>query len=290
MLGACCLSLLLSASPATSFLLAPAAVVQPLSVGRQFYETTSSTEQERPDAEDHADASIDEHLVSVAQKLRFSRHPHLGIRIESNDPSYGLNVIRTNVTVTADAGIGLVLEELLSTGGDGGLVLLRQVTGNAAQADPNPILSGDMITRVSALSDDVSLFSESTAGLNYDKTIEILGQAKQIIIAAEDTINNNGLLLNLEINRLVKRAKIQLFLMQDGNKKSKTFEVLAGENLRGFLMRKDIAVLGTCGGEGQCGQCVVELQQQHDSAPIRKRACETIIGADNQPGTLVVKL
>lgn len=288
MLATYCFCLLLSASLAASFLLVPD-VVPPLFVGRPLYGATSSTEQDHPDDED---ASIDEHLISVAQKLRFSRHPHLGLRIESNDQSYGLQVIRTNVTVTADAGIGLVLEELMTspTGGDGGLVLLRQVNGKAAQADPNPLLPGDMITRVSVVRDDVSLFSESTAALNYDRTIEILGHAKQIIIADDESTSSGGVLLNLEINRLVERAKIRLVVMEDGDKKSKKFDVLAGENLRGFLMRKEIAVLGLCGGQGQCGQCIVELQQQHDSAPIRQRACETIIGADNQPGTLIVKL
>lgn len=98
----------------------------------------------------------------------------------------------------------------------------------------------------------------------------------------------------------------------DGN--VKIVQALAGENLRRLLQRKSIQLYnrktkrfdmpyatGDCAGEGLCGTCLVKVEQGMDllspkdslerlitkGRPLSWRAsCRTVVGPDNQPGTL----
>lgn len=220
---------------------------------------------------------------------------------DSRDNRYGLEVIKTKVST--EGGLGLVLTEMAGSVDGRGLVLISEVTGNAAKAFP-VIEVGDVLTGVIAPSTN---FRERTTGLNYDLTIEAIGRAKE---AASD-----GVLL-LEINRLVKRAEIVVEL-QDSDGNIREVSTLAGENLRRLLLRKGIKLYdtdtrrfdmpfakGDCAGEGLCGTCLVEVQEGENllspkdsleelitkGRPIKWRAtCRTVVGPDNKPGRIRLK-
>mmetsp|Transcript_15690 Transcript_15690/g.43999 ORF Transcript_15690/g.43999 Transcript_15690/m.43999 type:complete len:195 (-) Transcript_15690:228-812(-) len=147
---------------------------------------------------------------------------------------------------------------------------------------------------------------ERTIGLNYDSTVEAIGRSKHMAV---------GNKLTLELTRVVKRAEIMIEV-DDGSGNVHHVRSLAGENLRRVLLRKGYGLYddatvrfdmpqvrgSNCGGEGCCGTCIVDIrsgrellneQDQHERsmmrnfpAPSWRAACRTIVGADNQSGTL----
>jgi ferredoxin len=246
------------------------------------------------------DEALDAKLLQIAQSLKleiFDLDEGL-FGFDSRDNRYGLEVVKTKVST--DGGLGLVLTEMAGNVDGRGLVLISEVSGNAAKASP-PIQVGDVLIGVIAPSTN---FRERTTGLNYDRTIEAIGRAKE---AATDGI------LMLEINRLVKRAEI-VVEVQDSEGNIREISTLAGENLRRLLLRKGIKLYdtntrrfdmpfakGDCAGEGLCGTCLVEVQEgEHllspkDSLeelitkgrPLKWRAtCRTVVGPDNKPGCI----
>lgn len=249
------------------------------------------------------DEVLDAKLLQIAQSLKLEIFDlDEGIfGFDSRDNRYGLEVVKTKVSV--DGGLGLVLTEMAGNVDGRGLVLISEVTGNAARASP-PIEVGDIITGVIAPSTN---FRERTTGLNYDRTIEAIGRAKE---AATDGI------VMLELNRLIKRAEI-IVEVQDNEGNTQTISALAGENLRRLILRKGIKLYdsktkrfdmpfakGDCAGEGLCGTCLVEIQEgEHllspkDSLeelitkgrPLKWRAtCRAVIGFDNKPGRIKLK-
>jgi len=253
------------------------------------------------------DDVLDERLFDIAKKLKleiFDLDEGL-YGFDCQDQKYGLEVIKTDVKNVDKNGIGLVLQELAGDADGRGLVLVREVNGNAAQASP-AIHVGDVITGVWV----GDTFRDRTTGLNYDLTMEILGKAKEAAAKADGV-------LTLQLNRVIERARIQVEV-DDGTGEIQIIEALAGENLRRLLLRKGIKLYdrqtkrfdmpyatGDCAGDGLCGTCLVAVQEGQDSLnekdnseklitkgrPLSWRAaCRTVIGADNKPGVLRVSI
>lgn len=141
-----------------------------------------------------------------------------------------MEVIQTEIPLSSeDPSLGLVLTEMAGNEDGRGLVLVSEVYGNAENARSCPILVGDIITGVRTSDGSVR---ERTTGLNYDRMVEAIGDVKGAALKGDG-------LLHLELNRLVKRATIQVQVIQPDNNMT-TVQALAGENLRRLLLRKDI--------------------------------------------------
>lgn len=233
---------------------------------------------------------------------------------DSQDQHYGLQVVKTNITVDSQKGLGLVFQEMASAPDGRGLVLVREVAENAAAAVPSAIQVGDVITGVWTGHGKEKL-KERTTGLNYDCTVECLDRAKNVALLHGDGV------LTLQLNRLIRRAPIRVEV-DDGSGQIQVIDALAGENLRRLLLRKGIKLYdhhtkrfdmpfatGDCAGDGLCGTCLVAVQQEGPKAvkglndkdsterlitqgrPANWRAwCRTVVGADNQPGTFKVSI
>ena len=264
----------------------------------------------------------EEHLLELAKKLKLEVYDlDEGIYgYASTDHRYAIEVVRTTISFddSQDSSLGLVLTEMAHGDvDDRGLVMITDVSGNAVKAEPGPIHVGDLIAGVivktSSNHHKDSTFRERTIGLNYDSTVEVIADAKNQAVDGK---------LTLEINRLVKRADITVQVLQegeDGQVQQTTIEALAGENLRRLLLRKGISLYdghtkrfdmpfatGDCAGEGLCGTCLVAIERGQEllnhpknpdeemitrGRPLSWRAsCRTIVGADNQPGTIVLRL
>jgi ferredoxin len=259
-------------------------------------------------------SSIDEQLIEIARKLKLEIFDlDEGIYgFDAADQNYGIEVVKTNIDISKrNGGIGLVLQEIAGDADGRGLVLIREITPgeNAAEADPK-IEVGDVITGVWVSRPDTdheNFYRERTTGLNYDLTVEILGQAKRVALE-----KNNGM-LTLQLNRLIRRAPIRVEV-DDGSGTIKVIDALAGENLRRLLLRQGVQLYdrktkrfdmpfasGDCAGDGLCGTCLVAIQAGEQSLnakdgtetlitkgrPLSWRAsCRCVVGADNQPATL----
>eukprot|EP00525_Craspedostauros_australis_P007948 CAMPEP_0198112204 /NCGR_PEP_ID=MMETSP1442-20131203/4087_1 /TAXON_ID= /ORGANISM="Craspedostauros australis, Strain CCMP3328" /LENGTH=319 /DNA_ID=CAMNT_0043768901 /DNA_START=248 /DNA_END=1207 /DNA_ORIENTATION=- len=256
-------------------------------------------------ASDDGIDEIDLKLMGIAKKLKLDIFDlDEGVfSFASKENRYGLEIVRATMSLK-DGGLGLVLTEMAGSPDGRGLVLIREVGGNATNANV-PIHVGDAITGVITKN-----FRGRTTGLNYDRTVGIIGEAKK---AAMDDDNQ----LTLELTRVVERAKI-LVEIDDGLGNIQRVDALAGEDLRRLLLRKSIRlyddrtarfdmphVYGNCGGEGACGTCLVAVQEgqellndcdEHETLLLKGRpltwraSCQTVIGADNKPGVVRISL
>lgn len=249
---------------------------------------------------------MDEKLFQVASNLKLEIFDlDEGVYgFDSKNPKFGLEVVQAIVDLNGNDGIGLVLTEMAGDNDGRGLTLVSAVTGQASLAT-NPIQIGDTITGV--IVDDQD-YRERSLGLNYDRTVEILSEAKELAIAGKGK-------LQLELNRLVERASITVEV-DTGDSKT-VIDALAGENLRRLMMRKGINLYdrdtkrfdmpfatGDCAGEGLCGTCLVAVTEGQDSLnpkdsletmllkgrPLNWRAtCRTVVGFDNKPASIKVQ-
>jgi ferredoxin len=126
-----------------------------------------------------------------------------------------------------------------------------------------PIHVGDTIIGVFSGDD----FKESTTGLDYADTKDCIDRAIRHSIDRQ----RNGI-ITLELNRIVKRATVQV-IVEDDHGKTTELEALAGDNLRLLLMHHNTTLYaentprldqphlaGNCGGEGICGTCLVAVR------------------------------
>jgi ferredoxin len=254
------------------------------------------------------DESLDNHLMEIAKKLKLEIFDlDEGIYgFDSQDQHYGIEVVKTDIVVDQRKGIGLVLMEVAGDEDGRGLVLVREITGAAAQAAPQQIQVGDVVTGAWA-GEGKQRVQERTTGLNYDLTVECLIRVKAAAVATPKSV------LTLQLNRLVERAPIRVEV-DDGSGEIQIVDALAGENLRRLLLRRGIPLYdrqtkrfdmpyatGDCAGDGLCGTCLVAVEQgmqglndpdNHEKVITKGRpmswraACRTTIGADNRPATL----
>jgi len=265
---------------------------------------------------------LDQHLHSLAHKFRlqvsdWEERTRYGL--ESKDPAYGVEVVHADIGMKGDEDathrLGLELMEL-AHGSDGqGLVLISGVSGNAASSDEGNngrIQVGDTITGVSVPG---TSFRESTVALDYDHTMDILERAKRHALGSGD---GNANMIRLQVNRLVKRGKVQV-TVEAAHSPAVTLSALAGENLRQILLRFGSSTssdsgpfklydpqtkrfdmphaTGDCAGDGLCGTCLVRVLQGHEHlSPATemerlvtkgrpqswRAACQTVVGHDNQ--------
>ena len=248
---------------------------------------------------------LDEKLTAIGHKLRLRVYDvDTGVYgLESNDPNYGIETVRTFLHLDEeDDKLGLELTEVAHGGGDHrGLVMVSAVHG---EAKVKPVHVGDVLVGVFC----GEHFKESTTGMDYDETVQVLERAKHYARSV------GGSTISVEINRLVKRVPVQV-VVEHGGGGITQLEAKAGDNLRLLLLHHHLSnklyeahthridqprLTGNCGGEGICGTCVVSVLQgmEHLNAvgpqessllrgfpPTWRMACKTVVGADNEPGT-----
>ena len=245
-----------------------------------------------------------EKLDSIAHKLRLQVYDvDTGVYgLESKDPDYGIETIRTSLHLDDLDMMGIELTEVAHGGGDHrGLVLISAVHGDAKV---KPIHVGDIIVGVFC----GEHFKESTTGADYEETIQVLERAKQ------HARSLGGSTISVELNRLVLKETVKVVIEHPGGGISE-LDAKAGDNLRLLLMHHNLGkslyaarahrldqpnLTGDCGGEGICGTCMVAVLQgmEHlnaigpqESSMLRgkpqlwRAACKTVVGADNQQGT-----
>ena len=205
-----------------------------------------------------------------------------------------------------DQSLGLELTEFAHSDNAGdhrGLVLVTKVS-NVLTPDL-PIHVGDIIVGVFSGPD----FKESTTALDYGDTVDVLHRAKEHALS----LGHNN--IELELNRVVKRAHVIVEVEDDDGNVTTLDSALAGDNLRllllhthvplydGLLPRLDQPHLtNDCGGEGICGTCMVQVLQGMDHLNAKgpqeqsilhnrpsswRAACKTVMGADNVPNTIL---
>mmetsp|Transcript_39300 Transcript_39300/g.95040 ORF Transcript_39300/g.95040 Transcript_39300/m.95040 type:complete len:333 (+) Transcript_39300:176-1174(+) len=251
---------------------------------------------------DEGDAWLD----TVAHKLRLQVYDlDSGVYgFESKDPDYGVEVVRTFLHIDEHDLLGLELTQVAhGTGDHRGLVLVSDMAVDQVH-HTGRIHKGDTIVGVFVGEN----FKESVTDMDYDDTVEVLNRAK------EYALRLGGNTISLELNRLVKRATVQV-QVEDESGKVVEMEAKAGDNLRSLLLHHHAALYGNskalkrldqpslkgdCGGEGICGTCLVKINQGMDhlnkvgpqeSSIIQQRpeswraSCKTVVGADNEEGT-----
>ena len=141
-----------------------------------------------------------------------------------------------------------------------------------------------------------------------EETVHALERAKEYARSV------GGSTISVELNRLVKRAHVEVIIEHPEGGIS-ILDAKAGDNLRLLLMHEHMTKqlygahahrmdqprkTGNCGGEGICGTCLVSVLEgmEHlntvgpqessilrNCPPSWRAACKTIVGADNQEGT-----
>lgn len=241
-----------------------------------------------------------EHLMDLAKKLKLEVFDiDEGVYgLDVCDHDYGLEVVQATLPIHHDGNLGILLTEVAGSNDGRGLVFITDTT--------TPIFQiGDVITGVMTTD---KKYKENTAGMNYDRLVEIINEAKQ------ESKDHN---LLIEVNRLVKRAKVQVEL-ELGPGKTQVIDALAGENLRRMLLRNKVKLYdpetkrfdqpfntGDCAGEGICGTCLVAIKEGSDilnersgleefitrGRPASWRAsCQVVVGHDNKEGKVRLQL
>lgn len=252
---------------------------------------------------------LEEKLYEIAKRLKLEIFDlDEGIfGFDSQDPVYALEVAHTEISLSVtDPSLGLILTEMAGNKDGRGLVLVSEVTGNAAAAQPS-IQVGDVLIGLRTTDGKVR---ERVTGLNYDLTVEGIGIVKEAAMAVDGVIC-------IELNRLVKRSAIQVELVLPDGSVTKV-PALAGENLRRLMLRKGVRIYdsktkrfdmpyatGDCAGEGLCGTCLVAVDKGKDllsakegveemitrGRPLSWRAsCRTVIGPNNEGGVIRVRV
>jgi ferredoxin len=243
---------------------------------------------------------IDDHLLDIAKKLKLEVFDlDDGVYgLDVSDHSFGLEVVQATLSIHNDGNLGIHLKQVAGSNDGRGLVFIADTT--------EPILHiGDVITGVMTTD---KKYKENTAGMNYDRLVEVINEAK-------DASKDHRLLI--EVNRLVERAKVQVEVdLGDGD--TKTINALAGENLRTILIRKQVKLYdpetkrfdqpfacGDCAGEGICGTCLVAIKEGNDALNEKsgleeyitrgrpsnwRAACQATVGPDNKEGKVRLQL
>jgi hypothetical protein len=198
---------------------------------------------------------IENQLDEIAHKVRLNVYDvdTSVYGIESKDPLYGIENIHTNIRMDSSGWLGLELTEVAHSELDHrGLVLVSKVTGHALH--DTPIHVGDIIIGVFC-----GDFKESTTGLDYDDTVDVINRAKKYSLDHHEHGS-----ITLELNRVVKKAQVKVIVDGDDGKETQ-IDALAGDNLRLLLMHNHLQlyderthrmdqpnICGNCGGTFQC--------------------------------------
>ena len=170
---------------------------------------------------------------------------------------------------------------------------------------------GDTLVSVGVVAgggdDDTSMVKEDATGLDYDTTMSMIISAKtQAQLMTSTTADNPAASIVLEFNRLVPRKTINVIIdgAHSNHDKPVKLQGKAGDNLLQLLKRHNININAgstSCGGEGICGTCMVQIVEGEESLNSvkttkmgqnngKRKACQTVIGADNREGTIRISL
>ena len=154
-------------------------------------------------------SATEEKLLFIARRLKLEvLDLDEGIYgYDSQDNRYGLEVVHSNITDKTGDGLGIGLTEVAASASrDGrGLVLISDVVGPALDTDCT-LRVGDVLTGVSTEG-----FRERLTGLDYDRTVEVIGRAKQVAAeAASKKGEKSPGYIRFEADRLVEHGLLSL--------------------------------------------------------------------------------
>eukprot|EP00600_Ochromonadales_sp_CCMP1393_P007187 CAMPEP_0174969084 /NCGR_PEP_ID=MMETSP0004_2-20121128/8530_1 /TAXON_ID=420556 /ORGANISM="Ochromonas sp., Strain CCMP1393" /LENGTH=306 /DNA_ID=CAMNT_0016218463 /DNA_START=148 /DNA_END=1069 /DNA_ORIENTATION=+ len=203
--------------------------------------------------------------------------------LDSRDPKYGIEVIKTQVPKrvepTSSIPLGLNLVELASGHGSDsrGLVLVENVEedGLVNTFGQGKIQRGDTIVSVSTIDTNIPTENKKTMRVeaqNLEETLDVIQRARQ---------SSHGDMLEINAIRLVRRKVVHVIVDAGDSDNAvgsmNSFDVLSGTNLRMELLTKSLKIYdantnrydqpyakGDCGGEGICGTCTVHVLQGQD--------------------------
>jgi len=220
--------------------------------------------------------------------------------LDSNDPQFGIEIVKAKVP--QNGGIGIVFVEYLRLNDKRKMTLIDSIVPGSNAERSGMLKIGDTITYI---------------GQEPDKMVRIEGLGLDETVTAFNEVPQGLATLVIVAKRLVERAHLNITFINSNNDEAK-YSLLAGSNLRTEMMKKNIQVYdsrtkrfdqpyitGDCGGEGICGTCVVEVLEGMDklnkldrveemilrSRPRNWRlSCRTVVGADNKPGEVKFRI
>jgi len=235
--------LLASTALVNAFLtLSPSTTKQKSEIGNRIKNVCVSAAAE-DDGFDLSSCSLEEKLYGIARRLKLEvMDLDEGIfAYDSQDNRFGLEVVHSTILDSDGEGLGIELTEVASAGDGRGLVLISNVFGAASKAVDCVLQVGDVLTGVSVEGTDKRY---RLTALDYDRTVEDIGSAKQEAAKAAKDGRGNGA-IRFEADRLVERATIKVEVVEtraDGSSSIRSIDALAGENLRRLLQRKGIKI------------------------------------------------
>lgn len=219
--------------------------------------------------------------------------------LDSSDPLFGVEIVKCDMPTKG--GFGLNLIEYCRVNDGKPMVFVESICPGSNAAASNRLRPGDTLTYIGQEPHGMTRLE----GLELDSTLATLNSA----LIAQSSVT-------IVAKRLVKRTVLNLKFI-DGNL-STVVTTLAGSNLRSEMMKADLRIYdpetkrfdqpyatGDCGGEGICGTCLVDCisGMQHLNKPDRvekmalknrpqswRLSCRTVIGADNAPGNVDIKI
>ncbi|CAN0148162.1 unnamed protein product [Pylaiella littoralis] len=270
-------------------------------------ESASEGEQEENQDDGRARSPAGLTLEGVYKRLKLETQGRADgvVGLESKDTDYGIEIVK--VEVRREPSLGLQLEEV-ARGGDGrGLVLVAGVEPGGNAEASGKIFPGDTLCSAGVEGD-----MSRVEALDWDQTVGALGSYGA---ARRGRFFDTEVVLVMK--RLVKREAIKVQFELPGG--SREYDIKAGSNLRGEMMRLDVPVYdpqtlrydqpyatGNCAGEGTCGTCFVEVQEgaelltppdreelmllSRGKLPVRWRlSCKLTVGKENKPGVVKFK-
>lgn len=155
------------------------------------------------------------------------------------DPDYVIEEFE--FTIVKDPGLGIELTEVAAADGVGVVVVSGVVPDSPAAS--SPIKPGDVISKVGSVQTEAKV---------YDDLVRVLVQADPVV--------------EIVVKRLIKRFKATLSLENAQIGAGENDGLYSGENLRRGLIARGVKVndakLGSsCGGDGACTTCAVEVLQ-----------------------------
>lgn len=196
-------------------------------------------------------------------KLLRSREDASQLTLAAADPGCMAEEVKVTIPRTESApSLGLVLEEIASTG-DAGIVVVEDLVegGNGAQAS-SPIQPGDALIAAAEAgrpSSEVNL-----EGLSYDEAVGRLGELDAAV----------GVVVTLKRITRMPRATVRISFPETEDRPDETVTLYEGANLRRAMLSQGVVLndplarrfdagigTGDCGGEGTCCTCVVEVTE-----------------------------
>lgn len=178
------------------------------------------------------------------------------VELVATDAATEAREIMVTIPRTEDSpSLGLMLEELVSSGDMGIVAVGGLVEGGNGEKATAPILPGDALVDANGV---------ALEGLTYDMVLEALGSLDPTA----------GVRLTVKRLQRLPRAKVSLRFPESEGRADETITLFKGANLRRAMLSSGVKLndplarrfdagvgTGDCGGEGTCCTCVVDVMQ-----------------------------